>query len=101
MADAQDLTEWPAVEATIHAASAGDVRPNRVLAERLAVIHRAAYSLRAFKQQLPPILSPEEKLLKTIFGARAEPQVELVAAGSRVLRGTALIVHPQGNVMFD
>jgi len=95
----RDLTEGAFCDAVI--ATGGDgLRPNRVLAERLAVVHRLSAELLVSPSgELPP-LSPEEKLLRAIFGEKATDQIEMPDPGALLYRGACLIGHRQGKVFF-
>jgi hypothetical protein len=89
----------PTAEASLHAADAGLLRPNRALAERLAVVHRTRYVVDLEEQPAPRVLSPEEKLLRAIFGEAATPgDADVPEVGAAVLPGDQLVRHLQGIV---
>jgi hypothetical protein len=95
-----DLTEAAACEARI---VRGDgLRPNRALAERLAVVHRVAYELSIAAPNGEPVpLSPEEKLLRAIFGEAASgPNTDTPDIGKEIVRGDWLIGNSPAKVSF-
>ncbi|HEY5933731.1 MAG TPA: hypothetical protein VIU61_03835, partial [Kofleriaceae bacterium] len=100
----EEITQRALATATVHPATSGALRPNRALARQLEVRHRVIHRMTPSDApiDLTP-LSPEEKLLKAIFGERADlpPEGELIALGARVTRGTLLIEHPRGRLAFN
>jgi hypothetical protein len=103
MFETEEITQRALATATVHPAIDGALRPNRALARQLEVRHRVLY--RMIPTDAPvddKPLSPEEKLLRAIFGERADlpPEGELIELGAQVTRGTLLIQHPRGKLAF-
>lgn len=97
-----DRTENPSCEARVEL---GDrPRVTRALAERLAVVHRLAYVYSALPIEGPEApLTPEEKLLRAIFGEAAESKDIVVHedAGAEVCRHDVLLERARDKVWFD
>ena len=95
----EDLTESASCDAEI---ARGDrVVVNRALADRLAVVHRERYWVSAKVPETRGPLTPEEKLLRAIFGEAADQKtIDPVEPGRDLVRGDTLIRHPHGEVKF-
>src|SRR5262249_28759943 len=88
------------VQATLYGAETGGLGPHRALAARLGAVHRTLYVVDLELQPAPRLLSPEEKLLRAIFGegANPSPDADVTEVGTAVLRGDQLVRHQQGTV---
>src|SRR6266545_8030559 len=81
-------TSISSAAAAIHLIEAG-VRPNRVLAEALGVTHRLVHEL-IVQPRDDAQLTPEQKLMRAIFGEGGVDHVELVNVGQEVVRHATL-----------
>jgi Bacterial RNA polymerase, alpha chain C terminal domain len=88
--------------AVIRPAREGSVRPNLALRTRLALTNFVTYSLDVVDEPAPIALTPEEKLLRAIFGDRADLPDDARAAevGMPVVRGDEVFSHAQGSAGF-
>jgi len=104
---ADEISELPSAVARVHAGASAPntVRVNRALASALAIRHRVRHSVEV-RAKIPPRFepqhSPEEKLLRSIFGETGGPPPEglIVAVGARIKKWTRVIDHTEGFVSF-
>ena len=97
-----ELTKPVSCEATTMRAERGAVAVNRALADALALTHRLRYRLLVAANAPVRQLSPEEKLLRSIFGEASEaPEAGWTPeVGTQIQSGSELIQHPQGGICF-
>jgi len=97
----RDLTERVTCQAAIVATGEPGAGVNRALADALAVTHRVRYRLLVADGPASRPPSPEEKLLRAIFGEAASPEEGVLPEqGARLERGAHLIQHPQHAAVF-
>ena len=89
--------------AGIRPAREGSVRPNLALRKRLALTHFVTYSLDVADAPPPVALSPEQKLLRAIFGEQANlpDDARVAEVGAVLARGDEVFGHDQGSAGFD
>ena len=104
---ADEITELPSAVARVlaGASSPNTLRVNRALASALALRHRVRHSVEVrakIPERIEPQHSPEEKLLRGIFGETDGPPPEglIVEVGARIKKWTKVIDHTEGTVNF-
>jgi hypothetical protein len=96
------FTEPVSADAVSMPPSGGALRPNRALAELLVATHRAVFTLDVRPSGPVRKPTPEEQLLRAIFGEKAEQHTHgtIPDIGTELTRGAVVIEHPQGSLRF-
>jgi len=91
------------IERVKTATAPGQLRPNRVLAARLDLTRIAVYTLDVVELAEAAPLSPEDKLLRAIFGEQqvAAPEGWVAEVGTMIEAGDQVVMHAQGKINFD
>ena len=78
------------------------VRCNRALADALGSVRRVVHTLDILEVPVERPATPEEKLLRAIFGDRADPPADgtVVEVGTTVFEGDVLAEHAQARVRY-